>query len=120
LKWAFGRVEILQESVVWACADHHAALIADTSAPMLPAPTEAAATTTLPRPLQRATLLRRTWQIARRTAPSRVRWNRLIRVGRFRHSQRFTQWAERLSFAVIGLSLFLAGAEAALWRARSI
>jgi HEPN domain-containing protein len=119
LAWAFGRVEILQESTVWACTDHHAALIADTSARM-PAPAEAATTTTLPRPLQRTTLLRRTWQIARRTAPSRVRWNRLIRVGRFRHSQRFTQWAERLSFAIIGLCLFLAGADAALWRGRSI
>ncbi len=39
LAWAFGRVEILQESTVWACTDHHAALIADASAPMLPAPT---------------------------------------------------------------------------------
>ncbi|PNQ03439.1 MULTISPECIES: HEPN domain-containing protein [unclassified Sphingobium] len=120
LTWAFGRVEILQESTVRACADYQAALIAVTSAPMLAAPTDAATTVTLPQPLQRATMLQRTWWIARRTAPSRVRWNRLIRVRRFWRSQRFAQWAERLSLAMIGLCLLLAGAEAALWRAGTI
>jgi HEPN domain-containing protein len=120
LTWAFGRVEILQESTARACTDYQVALIAVTSAPMLAAPTDATTTVTLPQPLQRSIMLQRTWWIARRTAPSRVRWNRLIRVRRFWRSQRLAQWAERLYLAMAGLCLFLVGAEAALWRAGTI
>lgn len=119
LAWAFGRVEMLREHVVWTCADHQASLIPGTPAPLLQAPAVQTAITTASIAVHRATTHRRSWQVARRAVPSRFRRNRLLPARVFRHSHKSAHWVERTSIAVIALCLFASGAETAAWHARS-
>jgi hypothetical protein len=119
LAWAFARVEILGQRAAWACADHQASLVAGPPAPTLLPPMEQATIATLPQPGDRANMRQRTWSIVRRAASSRARWNPLIPVRRRWRSDRFMRWVDHLLLAIIGLFLFMAGAEAALWRTRS-
>ncbi|QDC36025.1 HEPN domain-containing protein [Sphingobium fuliginis] len=119
LAWAFARVEILAERAACVCADHQASLVAGPPAPTLPPPKERIMIATLPQPIHRANMLQRTWRVARRARPLRVRWNRLIPVHRFWRSDRFMQWVDRIPLAMIGLCFFMAGAEA-LWQVRSV
>ncbi len=119
LSWAFARVEILQERAASACADHQASLAVSLPAPMLPPPTEPTTAIALSRPVRRANMLQRTWRIVRRIAPPQGRWNPLIPVRRFWHSDRFMDWVDYLPLAIVCLCFFMAGAEATLWRLRS-
>ena len=119
LAWAFARVEILAKRAACVCADYHASLVAEPPAPTLPLPTEQVIITTLPKPIHRANMLQRTWWVARRARPSRVRWNRLIPVHRFWRSGRFMRWVDRIPLFMIGLCFFMAGGEA-LWQVRSV
>ncbi|WP_010337700.1 HEPN domain-containing protein, partial [Sphingobium yanoikuyae] len=119
LAWAFARVEILADRAAWAVADHQASLGASLPAPMLPPPPEPTTAIALFRPARRADMLQRTWRIMRRAAPSRTHWNPLILVRRFWRSDRFKRWIDHLPLAMVGLCLFMAGAEATLWRMKS-
>jgi len=108
LTWAFARVEDLQERAQWACAHNQASL-----RPALLAALEQRASVPTLNPS--ANLPQRIWQIARRASPSQFRWNRLIPDRRSLRSNAFG-WSERIALGVLGLCLFLAGAEAALWQ----
>lgn len=119
LAWAFGRAEALQDGVVIACADHYASLIAGPVVPMLPSPTEQAAAIMLPQLHNRANTLRGAWRISHRATPSQISWRRLLPFRGFWRSSRSIIWGGGMSLAIIGLCLFLAGADAALWRTRS-
>jgi HEPN domain-containing protein len=119
LAWAFARVEILADRVACAVVDHQASLAASLPAPMLPPPAEPKKAIALFQPARRANTLQRTWRIVRRAAPSPSRWNPLIPVRRFWRSDGFKRCVDHLPLAMIGLCLFMAGAEAALWRMKS-
>lgn len=119
LSWAFARVEILQERAASACADHQASFAVSLPVPMLPLPREPMTAIALSQPARRANMLQRTWRIVRRVAPPQRRWNPLIPLRRFWRSDRFMDWVDHLPLAVIGLCLFMAGAEAMLWRVQS-
>jgi HEPN domain-containing protein len=119
LAWGFARVEILADRAACAVADHQASLAASLPAPMLPPPPETTTAIALSRPAHRANMLQRTWRIVRRAAPSRGRRNPLIPVRRFWRSDRFERWVDHLPLAMVGLCLFMAGAEATLWRMKS-
>ncbi|MCP1472382.1 HEPN domain-containing protein [Sphingobium sp. OAS761] len=119
LSWAFARVEILAERAACAVADHQASLAASLPAPMLSPPPEPTTAIALSQPTYRANMLQRTWRIVRRAAPSRRRWNPLIPVRRFWRSDGFKRWIDHLPLAMVGLCLFMAGAEATLWRMKS-
>jgi HEPN domain-containing protein len=119
LSWAFARVEILQERVASACADHQASLAASLPAPMLPPPAEPTTAIALSRPVRRANMLQRTWRIVRRVGPRQGRWNPLIPLRRFWRSDRFMDWVDHLPLAIVCLCFFMAGAEATLWRVQS-
>lgn len=119
LAWAFARVEILAECAACAVADHQASLAPSLPTPMLPPPPEPTTAIALSPPARRANMLQRTWRIVRRAAPSTSRWNPLIPVRRFWRSDRLKRWVDHLPLAMIGVCLFMAGAEAALWRMKS-
>lgn len=119
LAWTFARAEILQERAAFACADHQASLAASLPAPMLPPPTEPTTAIALSQSGCRANMLQRTWRIVRRFAPQQGRWNPLVSVRRFLHSDRFMDWLDHLPLAIVCLSFFMAGAEATLWRVKS-
>ncbi|WP_426386937.1 HEPN domain-containing protein [Sphingobium sp. R-21] len=119
LSWAFARVEILAERAACAVADHQASLAASLPEPMLPPPAEPTKAIALFRPAHRADMLQRAWRIMRRAAPSRTHWNPLIPVRRFWRSDRCKCWIDHLPLAMVGLCLFMAGAEATLWRMKS-
>lgn len=119
LTWAFARVEILAERTACVCTDHQASLVAEPPAPTLPPPKERIMIATLPQPIHRADMLRRTWRIVHHARPSRVRWNRLIPGHRLWRSGRFTGWVDHIPLVMIGLCFFMAGAEA-LWQVRSV
>lgn len=119
LSWAFVRVEILADRSACAVADHHASLATSLPAPMLPPPAEPTKAIALSQPTYRANMLQRTWRIVRRAAPSRGQWNPLIPVRHFWRSDRLKRWVDHLPLAMIGLCLFMAGAEAAMWRMKS-
>ncbi|QUT06885.1 HEPN domain-containing protein [Sphingobium phenoxybenzoativorans] len=119
LSWAFARVEILQQRAASACADHQASLAESLPAPVTPPPPEPTTARALFEPARRANMLQRTWRIVRRAAPLPGRWNPLVRVRRFWRSNRFVGWEDHLPLAMIGLCLFMAGAEAMLWRVKS-
>ena len=115
LAWAFARVEILADRVACVCSDHQASLVAEPPAPTLPPPAEEATITTLPQPIDRANMLRRTWRIVHHARPSRVRWNRLIPFHHLWRSGRFTGWVDLIPLIMIGLCFFMAGAEV-IWQ----
>ncbi len=119
LSWAFARVEILADRAACAVADHQASLTASLPAPMLPPPPEPTKAISLFRPARCADMLQRAWRIVRRAAPSWSRWNPLIPVRRFWRSDRFKRWIDHLPLAMVGLCLFMAGAEATLWQMKS-
>lgn len=119
LAWAFARLEILQERAACAVADHQASLAANLPAPMLPRPTAPTTPIAVSDPAGRANMLQRTLRIVRRAAPPKERWNLLIPLRRFWRSNRFVGWIDHLSLAIVGLCLFMAGAEAMLWRVKS-
>ena len=119
LAWAFARVEILADRAACAVADHFASLAASLPAPMLPPPAEPTKAIALSQPTYRTNMLQRTWRIVRRAAPSWGRWNPLIPVRRFWRSDGFKRWIDHLPLAMVGLCLFMAGAEATLWRMKS-
>lgn len=118
LAWAFERVEILAERAAYAVSDHQASLAASLPAPMLPLPGEPTTAVALSQPVRRASMLQRTWRIARRAAPSPGRWNPIIPVRRFWRSDRFMDWLDHLPLAIVCLCFFVAGAEATLWRVK--
>lgn len=118
LAWAFTRVEILAERAACAVVDHQASLATSLPAPMLPPPAEPTMAIALSQPARRANMLQRTRSIVRRVVPSRGRWNPPIPVRRFWRSGRFIRWVDHLPLVMIGLCLFMAGAEATLWRMR--
>ena len=119
LAWAFDRVEILAERATCAVADYQASLAESLPAPMLPPPAAPTTAIALSRPAGRANMLQRTWRIVRRVAPLQGRWDPLFSVRRFWRSERFMGWVDHLPLAMIGLCLFMAGAEATLWRVKS-
>ncbi|OHC93594.1 MAG: nucleotidyltransferase [Sphingomonadales bacterium RIFCSPLOWO2_12_FULL_63_15] len=119
LAWAFARVGILAERVACVCADHQAVCDEGPPAPTLPPPAGPMEIATVPPPVRRTNMLQRTTQIMHRARPSRVRWNRLFLVRRFYRSDGFMRCVQRLPMALIGLCLFIAGADAALWWAGS-
>lgn len=118
LAWAFTRVEILAERAACAVADHQTSLAASPLTQMLPPPSEPTTAITHSRPACRVNMLQRTWRIVRRVAPPQIRWSPLIPLRRF-WSDRLKRWVDHLPLAMIGLCLFMAGAEAALWRMKS-
>lgn len=118
LSWAFTRVEILQERAACAFADHQASLAASLPVPLLPPPAGPTTAIALSEPARRENMLQRAWRIVR-CVPPQGRWNPLIPIRRFWRSDRFKRWVDHLPLAMIGLSLFMAGAEAALWRMKS-
>jgi HEPN domain-containing protein len=119
LSWAFARVEILAERAALACADHQASLAASLPAPMLPPAGEPTNAIALSHPVHCSNLLQRTWRIVRRAAPSQGQWNLLVPVRRFWRSDRLMGWFDHLPLVMIGICLFMAGAEAMLWRVKS-
>ena len=119
LSWAFARAEILQDRAASACADHQASLAASLPAPMLPPPARPTTAIALSRPVRRANMLQRTWRIVRRVGQRQGRWNPLLPLRQFWRSARFVRWEDHLFLAMIGLCLFMAGAEATLWRIKS-
>jgi len=119
LSWAFARVEILADRAACAVADHQASLAESLPAPMLPPPAAPTTAIALPQPARGANMLQRTWRIVRRAASSEGQWTPLMPVRRFWRSDRFIRWVDRLPLAMIGLCLFMAGAEAMLWRVKS-
>lgn len=119
LAWAFVRVGILAERAAGVVADHQASLVVGLPAPMLPPPAEPTTAIALSRPVRRANMLQRTWRIVRRVGPRQGRWNPLIPLRRFWRSARFVRWEDHLFLLMIGLCLFMAGAEATLWRIKS-
>jgi HEPN domain-containing protein len=120
MSWAFARVEILQQRAACAVADHQASLAANLPAPMLPPPGEPTTAIALSRPARPANMLQRTWRIVRRVAPPQGRWNPLIPLRRFWRSDRFMDWVDHLPLAIVCLCFFMAGAEATLWRVKSV
>jgi HEPN domain-containing protein len=120
LAWAFARVEILAERAAYAVADHQASLAVSLPALSPPSSLKPLTATTLSRPVRQTSMLRRTWRIMRHAAPSRGRWNMLMPVRYFWHPERLWRWVDHLPLAMIGLCLFVAGVEAALWRMKSI
>ncbi|CCW18211.1 hypothetical protein EBBID32_25620 [Sphingobium indicum BiD32] len=119
LAWAFARVEILQQRAAFAFADHQASLAVSLPPLMLPPPPASTTAIALSEPAGRANMLQRTWRIVRRAAPPKGRWNPLIPLRRFWHSDRFMGWDDHLPLAIVCLCFFMAGGEAALWRVRS-
>lgn len=119
LAWAFAQVEILQERVASACADHQASLAVSLPAPVIPPPPEPTKAIALFEPAHRANMLQRTWRIVRRVSPRQGRWNPLVPVRRFWRSDRFMDWVDHMPLAIVCLCFFMAGAEATLWRLRS-
>ena len=119
LAWAFARVEILGERVACVCADYQAMLNEGPPAPTSPPPAGPMEIAIIPPPIRHANMLQRTTQIMHRPRPSRVRWNRPFPVRRFYRSDGFMRCVQRLPMALIGLCLFIAGADAALWWAGS-
>lgn len=120
LSWAFDRVEILAERAACAVADHQASLAESLPAPMLQPPAGPTTAVALSQPVRRANMLQRTWRIVRRVAPPQGQWNPIIPVRRFWRSDRFTDWVDHLPLAIVCLCFFMAGAEATLWRVRSV
>ncbi|WP_188063849.1 HEPN domain-containing protein [Sphingobium sp. KCTC 72723] len=119
LAWAFARVEILAERAACAVADHQASLAACLPAPMLPPPTEPTTAIALSQPVRPANMLQRTWRVVRRANSSQGPWNPLTPVRQYWRSDRFMGWVDHLPLAIVGLCLFMAGAEAMLWRVKS-
>lgn len=119
LIWAFTRVEILAERVACVCADHQAMLDGGPPAPTSPPPAGRMEIAINPLPIRHGNMLQRTTQIVRRARPSRVRWHRLFPIRRFYRSDGFMRCVQRLPMALMGLCIFIAGADAALWWAGS-
>jgi HEPN domain-containing protein len=120
LAWASAQVEILAERAASAVVDHQASLAANLPVLSPPSSPEPSIVTALSRPVRRANMQQRASRIMRHAAPSRGRWNMLTPVRRFWRSDRFRRWGNYLPQAMVGLCLFIAGAEAALWRMKSI
>lgn len=114
LAWAFERVAALEDGVMRACADHHTALIVEPVAPMLPSQAGLAAVA-LPQLHIEAKALQGASRVVSRARPLGARWNRLSPLGNLWRSHRSAIWWHRISIALFGLILFLAGADTALW-----
>lgn len=119
LTWAFERIEILGQAAARACADHQASLVAASPVPLLPPPPKQGLAPPLARVGRPCPALHRSRGMVRGPASPKFRWNRLIRIRRswWRHS--YTPWVDHIPYVVIGLCLFVAGAEAALWQTSS-
>jgi HEPN domain-containing protein len=119
LTWAFERVKLLGDGAARACADHQAVLVAGSPSSLVPLHARQVIGAMPARFGPRTPTLHRSRGLARQAAPPRVGWNRLIRIRRPWRRSRFTPWADHVPHIVIGLCLFIAGAEAAVWQARS-
>lgn len=114
LAWAFERVAALEDAVMRACADHRTSLIAEPDAPMLPSQAGLAAVA-LPQLHIEAKALQGASRVVSRARPSGARWNRLSPLRGLWRSNRSAVWRQRIPIGVLGLLLFLAGADTALW-----
>lgn len=114
LAWAFERVAALEDAVMRACAHHRTSLITEPVAPMLPSQAGLAAVA-LPRLHIEAKTLQGASRVVSRARPSGARWNRLFPLRGLWRSNRSAVWRQRIPIGVLGLLLFLAGADTALW-----